>query len=178
MALIPLTNVTKDDLTGKIEKGLVNKLWICLRSDIETIPDIDGVDLAGSVTISGDVVFKSGKNFYELDFTRKTGELKFTLEGGDDSKVEITTLEVSAPTWTPILRGFVKNYKNQDVVIVARESCGDFYILGDHCLSMQMSVADGTTGKDQGDYKGIVMTWETVGMPTTYNGVISTTPAV
>ena len=177
MALIPLTNITKAELTGKQEKGLVNKILIALREDIETMPSRDGVTLAGVATITGDIVFKSTKQFFELDFTRETGELKFALEGENDSKISVSTLDISVPTMTDIILGFIEEYKNADVVILAQETCGDWRLMGDHCQPTQMITAEGTTGKARGDYKGTVITFDSIGISPIYKGLRQLTPA-
>lgn len=178
MPLIPLENITKAELTGKQEKGLVNKILIALKEDILTMPSRDGVTLEGVATITGDIIFKPTKNFFELDFTRETGELKFALEGENDSKISVSTLDISVPTMTPIILGFIEEYKNADVVILAQETCGDWRLMGDHCQPTQMITAEGTTGKARGDYKGTVITFDSIGISPVYLGVRSTTPAL
>ena len=175
---LALESVTNASLTGKREKGLATKLYYCREEDILTFPSTDGVDFAGTGTISGDIIFNTGKQFQELYCTMEKGELKFTLEGEVDSKTFSSMAEIYIPSMSANAIGFLETTKNDNFVILVRETCGDYRIMGGGCLPVKMESAEGTTGKARGDAKGTTVTFTSVGgIAPIYTGAIQLTPA-
>lgn len=174
---LALQHITRPSLTGKDEKGISTTLYYCRRSDILSIPDRDGVDFEGVATISGNIVFNTGAQFFELYSSREKGELRWNSEGENDAVTFKSFLEISLPKNSPNVLGFLEEMKNDDFVILARETCDRWRLLGDGCLPCKLDSAEGTTGKGSGDAKMVTAVFSSQGIAPIYTGDIQLAPA-
>ncbi|WP_338812717.1 hypothetical protein V9L05_15230 [Bernardetia sp. Wsw4-3y2] len=171
-----LVDVTKTTLGDDSKKGISVELLYAHREEIESIPDRDGVTAEGLATISGDIVFKTGGRFYKLYSTREKGEIRYSMEGEDDSKSITSMLEIYVPGQSAQILGWIDANKNQDFVFLVRETCGNWRLMGDSCWPCKMDTAEGTTGKTRSDAKGNTIVFSSEGMAPVYTGVRQETP--
>lgn len=96
--------------------------------------------------------------------TMDTGEVKWVLQGENDSRSILSYFEWKYPGTLAQAEGLVAEMKHTDMVFIAVEGNGDRRCFGNNMAPAILKVAEGASGKKGTDYKGITMrvewTWD------------------
>ncbi|WP_338765934.1 hypothetical protein WAF17_02695 [Bernardetia sp. ABR2-2B] len=175
-----LENMTPEVLGDVEAKGIETTIYYALRSDIETMPTYPVVtNPEDIVTVTGDIIFKTGKCFKEMKLRVDKNGVKSSLVGEIQSKSWNNMLDVSIPTNHPKLLGTIDYLKNREVVYVFKERCTNSNrMMGSDCNPATFDTAEIDSGTDQESFKGFNGGIKSSGkLPAFYSGVITTTPA-
>lgn len=147
--------------------GLSGELYFCPTEDIDltTPPTLD----ADGVTITGDLVCKTGKKFIRVYHTRGTGELKDELVGERDGKSFENMVEFFFPGSKKEISTFKRDVANTPMVVICRDTDGNLRLLGVAVLNgtlislgfpAYLESAPSTSGKASADRKGTTFTFK------------------
>ncbi len=147
---------------GKNLGGLANKIFYGLWIDVAAWPvepsEPATVDLLGSFT--GDVLMKPGKRMFELYTTEDAAKLDINVIGEEAGKGYEMLLSIFSPGLDKKLLGFMNATKNEDLVMIAQDSSGQYYILGCAIRSAKFSASNASgTGTTTDGRRGLGMTF-------------------
>ena len=166
---------------GKNLGGLAQRIYFGLWMDVATWPaDAElplTLDALGVST--GSIIMKPGKRMFELYTTEDAAKLDINVIGEEGGKGYEFLLHVFAPGLNKKLLGFMNATKNEDLVLIAQDSAGQFYLLGCEIRSAKFQASDGSgTGSTTDGRRGLGMTfaYRTHSLYE-YTGTIPLTPA-
>ena len=160
-------------------KGIKTIMKIILASDIDTMPTVPvaPTTLEESVTITGDIVLKAGKSFLEVEINMDSGQLTTTLEGEIQNKSWRNSFSFRQNGNGAELLGFYEYFKNREIVVLLRELCGDWRLLGGDCSRTTLDAAVIDTGIDPASFKGVQATVVSTGdLAPIFTGAITVSP--
>ncbi|WP_338814075.1 hypothetical protein V9L05_01375 [Bernardetia sp. Wsw4-3y2] len=174
-------DLTDVDYGSVQAKGIAPIFYIALLSDVLTLPalPVAPTTYAESTTIVGDIAFKVGKCFKQVQARIDQSFLDSETAGETESMSFNTDFGFSIPTNHPSALGFIKHFLNKQVVIVAEELCEGNRLIGGKCNYAYVKSAKIMSGKGQDSFKGIEVVVGISGtFPMRYEGAVPLTPAV
>jgi len=157
---INLANIMKDLPNGNNQGGTSTLFKYFLWDDVLTWPSLGTTDLASLATLSGNVVFKPGKNMWVLEGTENACELKVDQVGELDGMSYKTTLTIFIPGMSKKILGFMSTMKNANLGFIVSDREGQRYLLGNAIMPVKMVSGAGGTGTKTEDRKGTTLTFE------------------
>ncbi len=136
--------------------GVQGRVFYAFEEDIVKWPDaLRTIDTATAIefselaTIPADdpFEFKAGKSFKEIYVTLETGELKYSLIGPRDSKAFQNSMEISFPSNSQEIIGFIAATANRRLVFLVPEQNNRVKVLGTPQFPAQLETVEGTSGK-------------------------------
>lgn len=173
MAAAPIIGGIKQSTFGANPGGTVRLLVIPFE-DLESIPN-PGVD---GVTISTDIVPKTGKGFAEWEFAQDTGQITSKVSGEQGSQVYEVEKKVYISSITPEIQSVLQKCVNRRLIIITVDGRGQMIIGGDMLRPMSLE-QNQTTGAKFNDKAGTELTFKCGSShpPYFYTGVIPMQPA-
>ena len=162
---IVLTDLSHDDAEDNTA-GLAQNIYYGKISDVMTFPAPVVDDSAGNgnladlVTISSNIVMKSGKVMQKIYITLEEAELNGKLQGEIDGKSYMNGITFLHPGSKAAVLGFAQWSKNADLFFIVQEADGQRRILGHPAYPAKASDGDLTTGKKSADRKGNTFTFQ------------------
>ncbi len=166
--------------------GLTQTIYYAYWADVEswpTPPDPEATDLtmAANGVLTGDIVMKTGKQFFPFYMTDDTGEFKIEDVGEKDGKSDVAGVSFFHPSLNDELLGFKNATKNENMVFIVPDNNGNFFLMGDALRPCTYNGSpDGAgTGKETAARAGISFefTYKTKGM-LKYKSTVPLTAAV
>lgn len=146
--------------------GIQQAVYYAPLDDIATLPEpqVDVSNASGEfeqlVTISDNIIMKSGKVFRKMYVTLKNGSLKCETVGELDGKSYKNTLEFFHPGSKPQVLGFSQWAKNSSLIFLIPEADGQVRILGHKGYPAKLVNAPHDTGTKPEDTKGFKFSFE------------------
>jgi hypothetical protein len=122
---------------------------------------------------------KAGKRMFELYTTEDQAKLDISPIGEEAGKGYEMVLNVFSPGLAKKILGFINATKNEDMIFIAPDNVGQYYLLGHELRSAKFTGGDGSgTGSTAEGRRGIAMqfTFHSANLYT-YTGAILLTPA-
>lgn len=140
---------------GGVMQNLIYGLW----DDVAAWPSapVAPADVEANAVWVGDVVMKADTRAFSFYSTDDTSELKFPLVGETDGKSFEQVLSVFHPGLRKKILGFVNAAKNERLFFIARNSDGQYFLLGDAVRSAFIRSGELGTGKATADRKGATL---------------------
>lgn len=140
--------------------GLHNEVILMLADDVETIP-VRGEDL---VTMTGNIVMKTGKYMHSIYSTPKTLEITHKKIKGDNA--DIVGYEVGLKFFHPDLKAAILSFKakhsaSKFYALIRNCAANMVYFMGEPCNELLMDEAESVWGKNITDGKGTNFTFLT-----------------
>ncbi len=175
-------DIGKELTDGKNLGGLGQKVYFGLWTDVATWPvePAAPLDMETAGELTGDITMASTKRMFELYTTEDAAKLDLNSIGEEAGKGWEMVLNVFAPGLAKKILGFINATQNEDLVLIAPDNNGQFYLMGCELRSAKFSGSDGSgTGSTTEDRRGVAMsfTFHANGLYT-YTGAIPLTPAV
>lgn len=138
--------------------GLNNEVIVMLEDDVQTVPE-RGADL---VTMTGNIVMKTGKHMHTIYATPKTLEPTLKKLKGDNS--DITAFEVGLKFFHPglaaaILSFMAKHSGDKFFLILRNCAASTMYFLGEKCNPVMADDFESIWGKNLTEGKGTNFTF-------------------
>lgn len=148
-------NLPNGENMGGVMQDLIYGLW----DDVAAWPSapVAPADVEANAVWVGDVVMKAGKRAFSFYSTDDTSELKFPLVGETDGKSFEQVLSVFHPGLRKKILGFANAAKNERLFFIARNSDGQYFLLGDANRSAFIRSGELGTGKATADRKGATL---------------------
>ena len=169
------------DRNANNDGGVKRTVFIADADLIESIPASPAVPTTYDelVTITEDIVFKTGGCFHKIQTFVESNLLDMGLVGSKGSLSEKYTVTLDKDNIDAKTLGYIRANRNAPFVMVVPLMDGTFLKLGDIDLPVAMINSEGTTGRLVEDDKHIPLVFEAVGQTAYYyEGEISLTPAV
>jgi hypothetical protein len=156
---VDFVDLTKNLPNGENMGGLMQDLIFGLWDDVAAWPTapVAPADVEANAVWVGDVVMKAGKRAFSFYSTDDTSELKFPLVGETDGKSFEQVLSVFHPGLRKKILGFVAAAKNEKLFFIARNSDGQYFLLGDSLRPAFVRSGEMGTGKATADRKGATL---------------------
>ncbi len=176
------TNINKNLVNGENMGGLKQLIFFGLWDDVETFPTrpTTPATTEENAVLTGELVMKTGKNLFSMYITDDTGEFSIEQVGETDGKSFVEKLSLFHPGLQKSILGFMNSTKNENLVLIATDSDGQQYLMGD---AMRPAVFSGSpdgagTAKETAGRKGVSMefSYKTSNVYV-YEGAIPLTPA-
>lgn len=106
--------------------GGQNKIWVIDRRDVESIPD----PAAGTHSITGPIVPKTGKGFAFWDFALDTGELTSESVGDQGNQSTQAGVGVYIPRSNPVVDKIINDCYNGQYIVIVEDALGQKKIGG------------------------------------------------
>lgn len=155
--------------------------YFFVHDDVQTWPTmpVSPTNPGDTKILTGDYVFKSGKQMYPLYITPDTGEIKGTMQGERDCRSFKNHIEGFTPGMNNKQKEFADYLKNANIIVIHKDKAGVMHQVGRQGLPAYCETAEIYTGKDATGKRGIDMlisvTESTT--PMTYTGILQLTPA-
>lgn len=152
-------NLTWPDGSGNIG-GTGTTHYYALQADILTLtaPAPGGTPALGDlVTVTEDIVMKSGKKFYSVYSTLDTGQVEDKMVGSFDCKSYESSFSFNFPGTQAAALELIANFANSTMVFIATEADGTHRIIGGQIIGAKLEDGSTTTGKKTSDYKGTML---------------------
>ena len=164
---------------SKATPGIKTIGYYALVADILTWPAYAGSSTAAdTVTITGDIVFNTGKKWNKIYSTKELGKFTSKKDGVRDSKGNENMYMISHPGATPELIGTLEILTNSSFVAIVPDLNGNFRLLGSPDDPAELQNSEEDTGDAFNTFNGSKITIRSTGAPAAfYEGVISLTPA-
>jgi hypothetical protein len=178
-----LTDINKNLPLGENMGGIKQMIYFGLWEDVETWPTkpVAPATSNDNALLVGELTMKTGKRMFSMYITDDTGEFKIEPVGEVDGKSFVEHLTVFHPGLQKSLLGFINSIKNSNLVLIATDSEGQQYLMGDELRpAVYQGAPDGAgTAKETAGRKGMSMefTYKT-GNAYVYEGSIPLTIAV
>ena len=178
-----LTDINKNLPLGENMGGIKQTIYFGLWEDVETWPTKPAAPatLDENAVLTGELTMKVGKRMFSMYITDDTGEFSIESVGEVDGKSFVEHLTLFHPGLQKSILGFINSTKNSNLVLIATDSEGQQYLMGD---SMRPAIYQGApdgggTAKETAGRKGMSMefTYKT-GNAYVYEGSIPLTVAV
>ncbi len=157
--MIEFTDINKALPNGENMGGLIQSIYFGYHADVLTWPTKPATPLTleAAATLTGELVMKTGKRLFDMYITDDTGEFKIEPVGETDGKSFVEHLTVFHPGLRAKLLGFINAAKNDNLVIVVKDSDGQTYLMGDSLRpAVYVGSPDGAgTGKTTAALKGL-----------------------
>lgn len=157
-----IEHVDGDDNTA----GIGMYIMFAKLSDIATLPKPDVDDSTGTgsleslVTISGNIIMKTGKVFKKIYVTLETGKLDHESQGEIDGMSFLNKVEFLVPGSKALALGLAQWAKNSSLILLIQEQDGTARMLGHSLYPAKMISAPGTTGQKTADRKATTFTFQ------------------
>ena len=177
-----LENLTSCDDGDDGEAGIEVTIFYAKIADVLTFPakpTVSGSTLFdAAVTITGNIVFKSGKCFKTIQLVTDKGKVERELVGPRKNKSWINKLMGYIANTSPKTVGFVDACKNSDMIFIVKESDGNTTIIGwnDRPANFESAKASSGDAPDSARETEIVIQSSGKAAPY-YTGTIALTPA-
>lgn len=150
--------------------GIQQKIYVGLMEDVLTFPTTVATDplaltgdLKDLVTITDNLVMKTGKPLKEFYVTLEKGELKHDGQGETDGRSFMNTLDILHPGNSPEALGFLAFVKNANLVVLLADLDGQKRLLGNPGYPAKMSDSKGTTGGTSASLKHSTLQFRSAG---------------
>lgn len=164
--------------------GLVGDVFFCPTEDIATLPAL----ATDKISLTGNIVCKTGKKFIQIYHTKGTGKLDDTSVGERDGKSRENMLEFFFPGAKKEVEAFKHQVQNTPGVVICKDTENNLRVLGICVLGgnvgldlpAYMESSSGTTGAASADRRGSTFQFksESPHPPLFYGGDIPLTDAV
>ena len=175
-------NINKVLPNGQNMGGTIQKIRYAFHDDVLTWPTKPdaAATLDANGVLTGEIIMKPGKCFFDLYLTDDTGEFTIEPVGEKDGKSFVEHVSLFHPAMRKTILGFINAADNASLVIAVTDNNDTQYILGDESRPATYEGApDGFgTGKETAGRNGVSMefTYKTAKV-LTYEGSIPLTPA-
>jgi hypothetical protein len=152
------TNITKNLPDGENMGGIAQTFFLARWADVLTWPTkaVAPATFGELGALVGNIVMKTGKKFTTVYITDDTGEFKIEVVGERDGKSYISRLTGFMPGLNAEGLGFLNLVKNESLVLVAVDSQGRYFILGDALRAATFeTMGEGGTGKETAARAGL-----------------------
>lgn len=146
-------NLPGGENMGGLTQNLIYGLW----DDVLVWPvaPVSPSNVEVNAQWSGDIIMKPGERAYNFYSTDDASELQIRRVGNVDGLSFEMTVTVFNPGLKKRLLGFIAAAKNENLFLIARDSEGQYFILGDNKRAAKMIVGEGIgTGKMTMNRKG------------------------
>ncbi|MCD4681114.1 MAG: hypothetical protein K8S00_12085 [Bacteroidales bacterium] len=178
MPPVNFLDINKNLPDGENMGGLTQTLIYGLWDDVDTWPTdpVAPADVEEYAELVGDVVMKTGKEAYTLYATDDTAELAINMVGEADGRSFEMVVNCLNPGLKKKLLGFIARAKNENLFLIAQDSEGQYYLLGDTKRAAIMQPGEGIgTGKATADRKGAGLSFiYKCNVPRVYVGDVTT----
>lgn len=160
--------------------GLKTKVYFCPHNDIATFPALPTTGtLAEYATLGDPYVCKTGKRFFWIYITMKTGEFVPKMSGDPDHQAFENEISGNYPDVDATIMGLLRSSANENFAIIFEDLKGRKWTIGyDPNMPAKIKMADGKTGKNPTDTKGVNITFEHSGDSAfLYDEAVPLTPA-
>ena len=154
-----LTSIDKNLDNGSNMGGIAQYIYIAFHSDVLTWPAEPAAPLTieDLGTLTGDIIMKAGKRFFEMYLTDDTGEFKIESVGETDGKSFVMHLSLFHPGLQKKILGFMNATKNENLAIVVVDNEGQHFLMGSQ---LRPAIFNGSpdangTGKATADRRGM-----------------------
>jgi hypothetical protein len=158
---IDFSNIPKNLPQGENMGGITQKVYFAFYADVDTWPTkpTSPTTLAANAVLTGDVVMKAGKGFYELYITDDTGEFNIETVGEKDGKSFVQHLSFFHPGFNTNIVGLMNVAKNENLVFIVEDNNGIMFLMGDDSrpATLEGSPDGAGTGKETSARRGISM---------------------
>lgn len=161
--------------------GISINIYVARASTVLTWPTVvaSPTTYAERVTITDDILFKTGGQFFKIQCIVEKNGLQSLAQGETGSKSSENVLEFMRKGISKESLGLFEEFKNDDLVAVVPDLEGNVRMLGSEHLPATLSEFEANTGKAVGDHKHSMYKIRSVGAAAPfYEGAISETPAV
>lgn len=148
--------------------GIGQDIWVAKLADIATLPTPQLDDSAGTgnfsqlVTISDNIVMKSGKVFNKIRVTLETSALNGDIQGNMDGKSFKNAISGQIPGNKAKALGFLQWAKNSSLIAIIEELDGQVRILGHRAYPAKLTAGSANTGAKTTDDRAVKFTLESV----------------
>jgi hypothetical protein len=155
------TNIPKNLPNGENMGGITQKVFFAYWADVDTFPTkpTSPATLEANAALTGDIVMKAGKGFFDIYLTDDTGEFNIETVGEKDGKSFVQHLMLFHPGLGKKILGFMNAAKNENLVFIVEDNNGQFYLMGDESrpATFEASPDGAGTGKETNARRGISM---------------------
>jgi hypothetical protein len=169
------------DRNANNDGGLKRTVFLADADLIDSIPAPAAApaNYGEVVTISADIIHKSGGCFHKIETFVEHNQLDMALVGSKGSLSEKYTVTLDRDNIDASTLGWIRSNRNAPFVLIIGLLDGKFLMLGDKDLPVALINSEGTTGRLVEDDKHIPLIFEAVGQTAFYyEGEISLTPAL
>lgn len=154
-------NIPKNLPQGENMGGITQKVYFAYWADVDTWPakPTSPATLEANAALTGDIVMKAGKGFYELYITDDTGEFNIETVGEKDGKSFVQHLALFHPGLSKKILGFMNAAKNDNLAFIVEDNNGSKFLMGDDSrpATLEGSPDGAGTGKETSARRGISM---------------------
>lgn len=162
---IEFEDINKNLPEGQNMGGLPQIVYFAPYADVLTWPErpaLTGENAATTLEkmgeLIGDLKMKQGKKMYSFYITDDEGKLDFEGVGEKDGKSFVAKLRLYNPGLQSKILGFLNLTKNDNLVFIAPDNNGNYFLLGDSQRPATLDSTDGiTTGQKTEERPGVGM---------------------
>jgi len=178
-----LEQIDKTLANGSNMGGIAQYIFIAYHKDVLTWPTepTAPATLAANGALTGSVIMKTGKRFFDMYLTDDTGEFKIESVGEVDGKSYVMHLSIFHPGLQAKILGFVNATNNENLAIIVEDNEGQKFLMGSPLRPAIFNGSPDTngTGKTTADRRGMSFEWIFKCKKVyQYTGTVPLTPAV
>jgi hypothetical protein len=160
--MIDFVTIDKNLPNGENMGGLAQNCIFGYWDDVAQWPTAPAnpANIEANGQLTGDVIMKAGKKAFSFYSTEDTSELKTNPVGEVDGKSFEMVLTIFNPGLKKKILGFMNAAKNENLFLIATDSDGQHYLLGDALRAAKFDTGEGGTGKATSDRKGVTLTFK------------------
>jgi len=165
---VSLGNITEEENCGP-NPGGETELYVARRKDVASIPAV----AADGVTVSGNIVMKTGKGFAKWDTLIDNSELSHKTVGEVGSQSVEQSLEVYIPRARASIDAEIQKAMNGSFIVISVDAQGQKRISGNLLRPMTL-MHEYKGGKKNTDKRGTTLTFSSGAghVPFFYTGAI------
>ncbi|UZR93143.1 hypothetical protein [Chondrinema litorale] len=145
----PVINLSKSSLkiSDNLLGGLVNSIKIVLPEEVDSFPEVDGIQLSGVIT------FKEDGGYRDWYHTSKTGIVESEVTGSQGGQVFKNRIAFTVPSNQPEVLLNVMSMLNRRVIAIGKDTLGRYRVVGS---PTRPAIVRSTTksGKNRSDRAG------------------------
>lgn len=169
MSCITLANIDANVNCGESDNlaGVASEVIYGYWDDVATWPTLPApsssattITLAQAGEWNGDVVMKTGKCAFKLNFTDETGELTMTDQGEVGGESVRYQLNITRAKISNVILGFENATRGRKMFFIVKDKNGTCYLMGDNINAARKIAADPTTtGKASTDLNAVPLSY-------------------